>query len=307
MQGNCTRNIGNGMNEPMVIRFQRMAMSNETTTPDLLRMAKAIAVKLQLKDVCEWIDYELNGYPPKVTVPDYRITRGKLLGRNPKIGLIPIEVSSAKQEEKLSTVQIGAPVSELAMAYSMPNAIMDFPFSSEFSNRLQLNQPEFLRFPILRRIGQTKMLNVVEQVRNRLLDWALALEQQGILGENLQFSQQDKNRAPMTTNHFNFNGNINNAGVIGADNHEFTQQNTLQIAAGDFDALRACLESMGFAPADVQELKAVLGNESAAAGSSRVLPKVYAWLGRAGERVLDSGLEKAAPAAIEAISNYLGF
>lgn len=295
------------MNEPMVIRFQRMAMSNETTTPDLLRMAKAIAVKLQLKDVCEWIDYELNGYPPKVTVPDYRITRGKLLGRNPKIGLIPIEVSSAKQEEKLSTVQIGAPVSELAMAYSMPNAIMDFPFSSEFSNRLQLNQPEFLRFPILRRIGQTKMLNVVEQVRNRLLDWALALEQQGILGENLQFSQQDKNRAPMTTNHFNFNGNINNAGVIGADNHEFTQQNTLQIAAGDFDALRACLESMGFAPADVQELKAVLGNESAAAGSSRVLPKVYAWLGRAGERVLDSGLEKAAPAAIEAISNYLGF
>lgn len=295
------------MNEPMVIRFQRMAMSNETTTPDLLRMAKAIAVKLQLKDVCEWIDYELNGYPPKVTVPDYRITRGKLLGRNPKIGLIPIEVSSAKQEEKLSTVQIGAPVSELAMAYSMPNAIMDFPFSSEFSNRLQLNQPEFLRFPILRRIGQTKMLNVVEQVRNRLLDWALALEQQGILGENLQFSQQDKNRAPMTTNHFNFNGNINNAGVIGADNHEFTQQNTLQIAAGDFDALRACLESMGFAPADVQELKAVLGNESAAAGSSRVLPKVYAWLGRAGERVLDSGLEKAAPAAIEAISKYLGF
>lgn len=295
------------MNEPMVIRFQRMAMSNETTTPDLLRMAKAIAVKLQLKDVCEWIDYELNGYPPKVTVPDYRITRGKLLGRNPQRGLIPMEVSSAKQEEELSTVQIGAPVSELAMAYSMPNAIMDFPFSSEFSNRLQLNQPEFLRFPILRRIGQTKMLNVVEQVRNRLLDWSLALEQQGILGENLQFSQQDKNRAPMTTNHFNFNGNINNAGVIGSDNHDFTQQNTLQIAAGDFDALRACLESVGFAAADVQELKTVLDSEPAPAVSGRVLPKVYAWLGRAGERVLDAGLEKAAPAAIEAISKYLGF
>lgn len=295
------------MNEPMVIRFQRMAMSNETTTPDLLRMAKAIAVKLQLKDVCEWIDYELNGYPPKVTVPDYRITRGKLLGHNPQRGLIPMEVSSAKQEEKLSTVQIGAPVSELAMAYSMPNAIMDFPFSSEFSNRLQLNQPEFLRFPILRRIGQTKMLNVVEQVRNRLLDWSLALEQQGILGENLQFSQQDKNRAPMTTNHFNFNGNINNAGVIGADNHDFKQQNTLQITAGDFDTLRACLESMGFAPADVQELKTVLDSEPAPAVSGRALPKVYAWLGRAGERVLDAGLEKAAPAAIEAISKYLGF
>lgn len=295
------------MNEPMVIRFQRMAMSNETSTPDLLRMAKAIAVKLQLNDVCEWIDYELNGYPPKVTVPDYRITRGKLLGRNPQIGLIPMEVGNAKQEEKLSTVRICAPISELAMAYGMPYATMDFAFSSESSNRMQKNMPEYLRFPILRRIGQTKMLNVVEQVRNRLLDWSLALEQQGILGENLQFSQQDKNRAPMTTNNFNFNGNISNAGVIGADNHDFTQQNTLQIAAGDFDALRASLESMGFAPADVQDLKNVLDSEPAPAVSGSVLPKVYAWLGRAGERVLDAGLDKAAPAAIEAISKYLGF
>lgn len=111
----------------------------------------------------------------------------------------------------------------------------------------------------------------------------------------------------MTTNNFNFNGNISNAGVIGADNHDFTQQNTLQIAAGDFDALRASLESMGFAPADVQELKTVLDSEPAPAVSGRVLPKVYAWLGRAGERVLDAGLDKAAPAAIEAISKYLGF
>ncbi|MFE0587924.1 hypothetical protein [Pantoea vagans] len=34
---------------------------------------------------------------------------------------------------------------------------------------------------------------------------------------------------------------------------------------------------------------------------------MYAWLGRAGERVLDASLEKVAPAAIEAISKYLGF
>ncbi|WP_446668285.1 AbiTii domain-containing protein, partial [Klebsiella pneumoniae] len=97
--------------------------------------------------------------------------------------------------------------------------------STEFSNQLQSNQPDFLRFPIVRRITQSKMLNVVEHIRNRLLNWSLELEQQGILGENLQFSQQDKVRAPMTTNNFHFNGNINNAGVIGAENHGFNQHN----------------------------------------------------------------------------------
>lgn len=294
------------MSEPMVIRFQRMAMDNKTATPDLLRMAKAIAVKLQLKEMCEWIDYELNGYPANVTVPDYRIAKGRLLGRNPHRGLIPIGVSVAKHEDKLRTVHIGAPVSELALAYDMPDATMDFPFSTEYSNKLQQDQPDFLRFPILRRIGQSKLVNVVEQVRNRLLDWSLELEQQGILGENFQFSQQDKDRAFMITNNFNFNGNINNAGVIGADNHDFTQQNTQQVTAGDFDALKARLEALGFAADDVQELKTVLDSEPTPADSGRVLPKVYTWLGKAGGRVLDAGLDKVAPLAIEAISKYLG-
>ncbi|MCH0759336.1 hypothetical protein LNM67_25665, partial [Klebsiella pneumoniae] len=39
------------MSEPMVIRFQAMALNSETQIASLLRMAKAIAVKLDLKDV----------------------------------------------------------------------------------------------------------------------------------------------------------------------------------------------------------------------------------------------------------------
>jgi len=34
-------------------------------------------------------------------------------------------------------------------------------------------------------------------------------------------------------NIFNFHGTVNNAGVMGADNHDFTQQNTQQVTAGD--------------------------------------------------------------------------
>lgn len=294
------------MSEPMVLRFQRMALDNQSSTPDLLRTAKAIAVKLQLADVAKWIDYELDGYPEDITLPDYRITKGKLMGLNPINGPIPMSVSNAQQENMLRTVHIKAPLTELARAYNDPEATMIFSFPTEYSYKLQQNKPEFLRFPLIQQIGQSKMLNVVEKVRNRLLDWSLELEQQGILGENLQFSQQDKDKAPMTVNNFNFNGNINNTGVIGADNHDFAQQNILQVSAGDFDVLKSKLQALGFSADDVHDLKNLLDSEPAQDKPTRVMPKVYAWLGKAGERIIDAGLDKAAPLAIEAITKYLG-
>ncbi|MDE8742539.1 hypothetical protein PZA20_11980 [Pectobacterium polaris] len=292
------------MSEPMVIRLQAMAIDNEVPIASLLRMAKAIAVKLQLRDVTAWIDNELNGYSAGSELPNYRITKGELMGHNPVKGLIPMLVSNKKDEEKLRTVHIYNAIGELAD--SDPESTMQFRYSTEYSHKLQQNQPEFLRFPVVIVIGQHKMINVVDQVRNRLLDWSLALEQQGIFGENLQFSQQDKDRAPMTTNNFNFNGDINNTGVIGVGNHDFTQQNTQQITAGDFGALKTNLESLGFTAEDVQELKTMLDSEPTPAESVSVLPKVYAWLGRVGDRVLDVGLDKTAPLAIEAITKYIG-
>ncbi|HBT3002023.1 TPA: hypothetical protein MBF24_005174 [Klebsiella pneumoniae] len=293
------------MSEPMVIRFQEMAMNSETPIASLLRMAKAIAVKLDLKDVDEWMTHELNGYPRDASIPEYRIIRCELKAIHPHHGLVQAPVPNWQQEQKLTTVFVREAAGALE-AGAADKATLSFRLPTEYAHRLQSNQPEFLRFDLVRIAGYHTMLNIVDQVRNRLHEWSLELEQQGILGEHLQFSQREKERAPMTTNNFNFNGNVSNAGVIGADNHAFTQQNTLHITAGDFDALKARLELLGFAPQDVQELKMVLDSEPAPKDSGRVLPKVYAWIGKAGERVLDAGLDKAAPLAIEAITKYLG-
>lgn len=294
------------MSEPMVIRFQAMAMNSETPISSLLRMAKAIAVKLDLRDIDEWMTHELNGYPVDAFIPDYRKIRCELKAVHPHHGYIPAPVANWKQEQNLTTVSVRQAAGELE-AGAADKGTLTFRLPTEYSHSLQASQPEFLRFDLVRITGYHTMLNIVDQVRNRLHEWSLELEQQGILGENLQFSQKDKDRASMTTNNFNFHGNISNAGVIGADNHDFKQQNTLQVTAGDFDALRANLESMGFAAEDVHELKTVLESESAPAVPGHALPKVYAWLGKAGERLLDAGLDKAAPLAIEAISKYLGF
>ena len=293
------------MSEPMVIRFQAMALNSETQIASLLRMAKAIAVKLDLKDVDEWMTQELNGYPSDAFIPDYRKIRCELKAIHPNHGYIPAPVPNWQLEKRLTTVLVKEAAGALE-AGAADKAMLSYPLPTEYAHRLQANQPEFLRFDLVRITDYHTMLNIVDQVRNRLHEWSLELEQQGILGEHLQFSPIEKERAPMTTNNFNFNGNVSNAGVIGADNHAFTQQNTLHITVGDFDALKARLESLGFSTQDVQELKTVLDSEPAPKEPGRVLPKVYAWIGKACERVLDAGLDKAAPLAIEAITKYLG-
>ncbi|MFT4273024.1 MAG: hypothetical protein QM578_18595 [Pantoea sp.] len=216
------------MNEPMVIRFQAMTINSETPIASLLRMAKAIAMKLDLKNVDEWMTWELNGYPANVTMPDYRKIRCELKAVHPHHGLIAAPVASWKLEEKLTMVSVASSAGDLEAGAADKGTLM-FRLPTELAHRLQASQPEFLRFDLVRVTGHHTMLNIVDQVRNRLHDWSLELERQGILGENLQFSLQDKNRAPMTTNNFNFNGNVSNAGVIGVDNHDFTQQNTLQV------------------------------------------------------------------------------
>jgi hypothetical protein len=54
---------------------------------------------------------------------------------------------------------------------------------------------------------------VVDAVRTRVLDWALALEQNGIYGEGMSFSSHEQREAEGITIHFN--GTTNFAGVMG--------------------------------------------------------------------------------------------
>ncbi|HCD7245343.1 TPA: abortive phage resistance protein, partial [Klebsiella michiganensis] len=61
------------MNNSPVLKLQEMASSNSTDIEDLLSRAKMISVKLGLKDISDWIEYELNSYSDIAYLPAYRI------------------------------------------------------------------------------------------------------------------------------------------------------------------------------------------------------------------------------------------
>ena len=59
------------INSP-VLELQALARNRESDIIEVLLTAKMIAVKLSLKDLSEWMEYEIDGYPGDVDLPEYR-------------------------------------------------------------------------------------------------------------------------------------------------------------------------------------------------------------------------------------------
>src|SRR4051794_24066400 len=67
-----------------VHNLQKGILDGQRSLTQLLRETKIIAAKLNLKDVEEWVDLELHGYPDGKERPAYReVTTDRLLLRNP--------------------------------------------------------------------------------------------------------------------------------------------------------------------------------------------------------------------------------
>lgn len=295
------------MNNSPVLKLQDMAGSNSTDIEDLLSRAKMISAKLGLKDMSDWIDYELNSYPDFASLPDYRIiTDIPIRAFNPYHGWIPYQFSSGFDVETyglLTTVHITNPVSMLvqysksedSLYCDVPQAAMEF---------LQKCSGTSLRMAWC--ISPSIITKILSNTRSRILDWSLLLENKGIFGEGLLFSQAEKREAAaMTVNNINnFNGNVHNAGAIGAGNAgDIHQQNSITL--GDFNSLERELKEQGIDDTDVAELKQLVQQTAKPTSKQEVEIGFGAWIGKMTGKAFTGALKIAGSAAPAVLTNAL--
>ena len=102
------------------------------------------------------------------------------------------------QGEALSTRSIGQPISELdELRDSGKNAFLTIPFSQKVTNFLMKSMDVPLQPALL--VPHTKVIGIVDSVRNKLLVWALELEQKGVVGEGMTFSKEEQTAAAQVT------------------------------------------------------------------------------------------------------------
>lgn len=203
----------------LVLELQRDALDKSVGTADLLRKALVVARKLKVTDLVEWLSHELNGYPEGKDVPDYRNLRGELKVHNPYHGWVPLMMQEARQAELLSKRGTSQAISELESIANGDGGMVYVRLPKKIEHSLMKGMEVPLEPAVI--LSKTQIHGLVDKVRNTVLEWALGLEEQGIMGEGMSFSPEEQRQAGNVTLHVASLGN-----VIGTMHSSQIQQGT---------------------------------------------------------------------------------
>lgn len=175
----------------IVNELQRDALDESIPIETLMRKAYLVARKLNLKDFEEWIIQEQNGYKDKV--PEYRNVMVEIKAWNPYIGWVSI-VMPAEMANLLSKKPICTSISELQDIYNSKGDVVGLTVNGELTELLnsQINGiPTNYRFFT----SKSELYRIINTVRNKILEWTLLLEENGITGEEMGFTDLEKKNA----------------------------------------------------------------------------------------------------------------
>lgn len=199
----------------IVLELQEEALKSDSDILSLLRKSSLIARKLDLKDFQDWISNELNGYKNEENLPDYRYIRGDLKALNPVHGWVPVVVSNAKWEKQFSIRKVFDSIPSLNSLSTFNEKPLYLPLNGEEIDFLNNYTPFKTTYTML--ISPNSVSNIIEQVKNKILDWAITLEENGILGEGLRFTTEEKaiakNEAQIVNYINNFYGDISDSQI----------------------------------------------------------------------------------------------
>lgn len=192
------------MEKGIVIQLQEEAIKEDVDIETLLRKAYLVARKLQLKKFENWVLNEQNGY--KGALPEYRNVGGELQAFNPYRGWIPV-MANGKMADFLDTMPINMPIAAISEAYSGSDGTIALTIPGEFTDFLNKNSASFdTKFRY--KTSKTEFKKIISAVRNKILEWALLLEENGIVGEGLVFTDDEKKTAKNSSVINNYTNNF---------------------------------------------------------------------------------------------------
>jgi hypothetical protein len=168
--------------------------------------AKRVSSKLNRQDISAWLHHEQNGYPNGSDVPDYR--RVPVSFAYATNGPVPVGYGLAADGiQNLGDLGLGV---KLPVGESI-GEVLNWINSPEQSGIFQqvhadivplirqafrTTRPDIVaRFTWLTQLNKSSLSDIPNQVKNKILDWALELERANIHGEDHSFTKEEKRQA----------------------------------------------------------------------------------------------------------------
>lgn len=214
----------------VVFELQQELLNKDCDILQSLRKAHVIASKLQLHEFDIWIQNELNGYKGEdENFPNYRQMKGTLKAKNPYRGWIPAIITDKNNQPIFNSVPVFESISALIdIEKKSPDGYFYYSYPPELSMKLnqQANTPAYMEIALF--INTIHIIELIDKVRNCLLEWTLELERKGILGENMTFNENETASAkeiPQQTNYYYgtvIQGNVSESQIVSGNNNSIT-------------------------------------------------------------------------------------
>ncbi|BAX58655.1 histidine kinase [Burkholderia stabilis] len=282
-------------------------------TDALLKM-KVLLHRIGHKELADWVNDELNGYGDGKPVPAYRVVGARLLGnvqnsawQFSKHGL-PTTHLSDDVRKSLLEAPLRESVGVLEQFAAKPDTSLSIPIPPEFNSLLGKAIQNAWVTSAWTQIEATQILSVLIEIRSRLLDFVLNVQDQlgDVADDNMKEAAKGIDAAGM------FASAVfgDNATVVIGNNNETTITNT--VTKGDFAALAKAFKDTGVAEGDVDELKAAVDDDDpkAVAETKQFGPKVKAWMGKMSEKAISGawsiGIAAGGKLLADALGGYYG-
>lgn len=294
------------MTDSIVLQLQMLASDPSSDVEGLLNKALLVASKLKIKKFKKWCEIELDGYSDD-RLPTYRCFKGQLKVWNPYHGfqsfLIPHDL-----DELVTSVKMHEPIGQIKNLLSQKGDNYGRSLPNSAKKILMNMQGSYGPLEPTVLVVRTQLLAILTQVRNEILKWSIELEEKGILGRGLKFTDKEKESA-MSINNYNI-GNFQ--GIAGnVIDSTVNQNNQMNVYAKDFDSLARVLADNKVAFSDIQELKSAIEVDDQPTEPNRLGINVSEWIGKMIGKAATGSWEISVATAgtllAEAIGKFYGF
>ncbi|BAO86873.1 hypothetical protein [Caballeronia cordobensis] len=282
---------------------------------DALLKTKVLMHRIGHKELAGWVNDELNGYTADRSVPDYRIIPIRLHGDISNIAWrypgtqLPTGHLKKDVREKFRREKLRQSVQVLEQLSKGTDSLMR-PVEPEFYAFLAKGgiDPSFHIDRAWVQFEPTQIVNVLIEVRSRLLDFALTL--QGELGDVADDKMKEAAKGIDAPGMFTSAVFGDNATFVFGNNNETTITNS--VTKGDFTALAKAFKDSGVSEVDVDELKAAVDDDDPqlVSETKKFGPKVKAWMNKMTGKAIDGawaiGIGAGGNLLADALGSYYG-
>lgn len=295
--------------------IQSAAVDQNSDLGTILRKCKLLAARLGSQPLENWLIYESNGYPENIEVPDYRIwsltVKGHFFG----------PYGSGLKNAPIPSMCIPKSIRDDYLKYKCRQSIASLEAMLKKSEDSQLQIPTADLAVVLgtsvyegqncvqawAEIGVGAIIEILNTVRNRILDFALAVWKDNPKAGELLKNPEHLSKPEKITQIFNTTVHGGTANLVGS---AIDSPIAFNIINNDFSSLENVLKKNGINTEDIEDLKIAVDSDPKPESENQLGPKVSQWIAKMMQKAADGswkiGIGAAGSFLAQAIAKYYG-